>query len=90
MSGQGLPTAGRKLRPQALGADLNEGVSRLMPIARRKYKAMISSDWSECLSPNGPFDPIAYNYPNLTDALEQIFRQVHGKPDQPDRGMCRA
>ncbi len=49
-----------------------------MSSAQRKCKAMVSSDWSECLSPNGPFDPIAYTYPELTSDLEQIFRQYTG------------
>jgi hypothetical protein len=42
------------------------------------YKAIVSSDWSECLSPNGPFDPIAHNYPHLTADLERIFREYTG------------
>ncbi len=40
----------------------------------RQYKAVVSSDWSECLSPNGPFDPIAFNYPELEPNLKRIFR----------------
>lgn len=32
---------------------------------KRKYKVMISSDWSECLAPSGPFDPIAFVCPEL-------------------------
>ncbi|MBI4961698.1 MAG: hypothetical protein HY913_00330 [Desulfomonile tiedjei] len=43
-----------------------------------KYKAVVSSDWSECLSPNGPFDPISFNYPELTAQLSTIFRQYTG------------
>ncbi len=41
----------------------------------RKYKALFSSDWSECLSPNGPFDPLAYIYPDLLPELEKVFRE---------------
>jgi hypothetical protein len=37
-----------------------------------KYKAVVSSDWSECLSPNGPFDPISFNYPELSGQLSNI------------------
>jgi 2-hydroxy-3-keto-5-methylthiopentenyl-1-phosphate phosphatase len=36
---------------------------------------MISSDWNECLAPCGPFDPIAFAYPELDVDLSQIFRQ---------------
>lgn len=43
-----------------------------------RYQAVVSSDWSECLSPNGPFDPIAFAYPNLREDLSAIFRQYTG------------
>ncbi len=43
-----------------------------------KYAGMVSSDWSECLSPNGPFDPISYNYPHLKSDLSAIFRDYTG------------
>jgi hypothetical protein len=36
---------------------------------------MVSTDWSECLSPNGPFDPITFNYPDLEPELGRIFRE---------------
>jgi len=39
------------------------------------YNGMISSDWSQCLSPNGPFDPLSYLYPDLTMDLALIFKQ---------------
>lgn len=39
------------------------------------YRGLISSDWSECLSPNGPFDFMAYVYPQLESDLAVIFRQ---------------
>ena len=42
------------------------------------YKGIVSSDWSECLSPNGPFDPIAFAYPELKQDLAAIFRQYTG------------
>ncbi len=38
-----------------------------------KYRAIISSDWNECLAPSGPFDPIAFAYPRLTSQLDAIF-----------------
>ncbi|HDG97247.1 MAG TPA: hypothetical protein ENG73_03605 [Desulfobacterales bacterium] len=43
-----------------------------------KYKAMISTDWNECLAPTGPFDPIAFCWPELKTELEAIFRQYTG------------
>jgi 2-hydroxy-3-keto-5-methylthiopentenyl-1-phosphate phosphatase len=49
-----------------------------MDAAQPKYRGIFSSDWSECLSPNGPFDPISYNYPELKSDLESIFRQYTG------------
>lgn len=39
------------------------------------YKAIVSSDWSECLAPCSPFDCISFNYPELTIELETIFKQ---------------
>ncbi|HTY26245.1 MAG TPA: hypothetical protein VMC85_24160 [Desulfomonilaceae bacterium] len=43
-----------------------------------RYKAVVSSDWSECLSPNGPFDPISFNFPELGDKLNRIFKEYTG------------
>ncbi|MCU0563157.1 MAG: hypothetical protein MUE48_04305, partial [Desulfobacterales bacterium] len=40
--------------------------------------AIFSSDWSECLSPSGPFDFIAWNFPGLSAPLEEIFRAYTG------------
>ncbi len=42
------------------------------------YRAMVSSDWSECLSPNGPFDPLSFAFPQLNDELSSIFRSYTG------------
>ncbi len=47
-------------------------------VSKSAYKAIVSSDWSECLSPNGPFDCIAFNFPALADELNHIFRQYTG------------
>jgi 2-hydroxy-3-keto-5-methylthiopentenyl-1-phosphate phosphatase len=44
----------------------------------RKYRGIVASDWSECLSPNGPFDPLRFSYPNLSDDLSRIFKQYTG------------
>jgi hypothetical protein len=40
-----------------------------------QFQAMVSTDWSECLSPNGPFDPITFNYPELEPELGRVFRE---------------
>jgi hypothetical protein len=45
---------------------------------KASYTALVSSDWSECLSPNGPFDVIGFHYPELQPAIETIFRQYTG------------
>ncbi len=42
------------------------------------YHGLISSDWSECLSPNGPFDFMAYVYPELESDLSAVFKQYTG------------
>lgn len=40
-----------------------------------KYRALISSDWNECLAPCGPFDCIAFAFPSLTSQLTKAFRK---------------
>jgi len=45
---------------------------------RAAYRALVSSDWSECLAPCGPFDVIAYNYPKLESELTAVFRLYTG------------
>jgi hypothetical protein len=44
----------------------------------RAFNAVISSDWSECLSPSGPFDFIAFNFPDIATRLGEIFRSYTG------------
>lgn len=44
----------------------------------KQYRAAVSSDWSECLSPNGPFDPISFTYPELEPDLARIFKDYTG------------
>lgn len=44
----------------------------------RNYKAIVSSDWSECLAPSGPFDFISFNHPELRPHLAKIFQQYTG------------
>jgi hypothetical protein len=43
-----------------------------------KYKALISSDWNECLAPSGPFDPISFTYPGLEPELSALFAEYTG------------
>lgn len=47
---------------------------KAMELKDRKYRAFCSSDWSECISPNGPFDFIVFVYPDLKPELSEIFR----------------
>ena len=42
------------------------------------YRAIVSSDWSECLSPSGPYDCLAFNYPEKEADLTAVFRQYTG------------
>ncbi len=45
---------------------------------RGRYKAIVSSDWNQCLAPCKPFDPIAFNYPDLRSDLTLIFKEYTG------------
>jgi hypothetical protein len=42
------------------------------------YRALVSSDWNQCLAPTGPFDVIAYLHPHLKPDLEDIFGRYTG------------
>lgn len=44
----------------------------------KHFKALVSSDWNECLAPCGPFDCISFAYPHLAAALTAVFRQYTG------------
>jgi len=44
----------------------------------RPFRAILSSDWSECLSPSGPFDFIAFTFPQLAPELKEVFRSYTG------------
>ncbi len=37
-------------------------------------RGLVSSDWNECLAPTGPFDPVAFVYPELKEELGSIFK----------------
>ena len=54
-----------------------------------KYRGLISSDWSECLSPNGPFDFMTFAYPELAADLAVIFRQYTGNEMALSEAMQR-
>lgn len=45
---------------------------------KHKFRAILSSDWNECLAPTGPFDPIAFHYPGLRPQLDAVFREYTG------------
>jgi 2-hydroxy-3-keto-5-methylthiopentenyl-1-phosphate phosphatase len=47
-------------------------------MGKNRYKAIVSSDWNECLAPCGPFDYLSYAYPELKDVLTIIFKQYTG------------
>lgn len=42
------------------------------------YRALVSSDWNQCLAPTGPFDVIAHLYPHLKPDLDDVFGQYTG------------
>jgi hypothetical protein len=42
------------------------------------YRALISSDWNECLAPCGPFDAIVFSFPELEAELNAVFRGYTG------------
>jgi hypothetical protein len=46
-----------------------------MAMKEQSFKAIISSDWNQCLAPCGPFDPITYSYADLTLDLTTIFEE---------------
>jgi len=43
-----------------------------------RYRAIVSSDWNECLAPCGPFDFISFFLPEIEPELNAIFRQYTG------------
>ena len=43
-----------------------------------QYKAILSSDWNECLAPCGPFDCMSFNYPKFEADFTAIFREYTG------------
>jgi 2-hydroxy-3-keto-5-methylthiopentenyl-1-phosphate phosphatase len=55
----------------------------------RKYRALVSSDWNECLAPCGPFDFITYNYPSLDLEVKEIFNAYTGNRIPLSEATCR-
>ncbi len=43
-----------------------------------RYKAIVSSDWNECLAPCRPFDFISFCLPEIESQLNAIFQQYTG------------
>ncbi|MBW2202038.1 MAG: hypothetical protein JRF71_14625 [Deltaproteobacteria bacterium] len=54
-----------------------------------KYKAIVSSDWNECLAPCGPFDFISFNHPELAVDLATIFQQYTGNMISLGEAACQ-
>jgi 2-hydroxy-3-keto-5-methylthiopentenyl-1-phosphate phosphatase len=44
-------------------------------MGKNRYKAIVSSDWNECLAPCGPFDYISFVYPEVSEKLTAVFQQ---------------
>jgi hypothetical protein len=44
----------------------------------KTYKALLSSDWNECLAPCGPFDAILFHFPEHSVEIETAFRHYTG------------
>lgn len=55
----------------------HEGL-RMMNGKHQRYRALVSSDWNECLAPCGPFDFISFAYPSLGSELASIFSKYTG------------
>lgn len=53
------------------------------------YRALVSSDWNQCLAPTGPFDVIAHLYPHLKPDLDDIFGQYTGNHISLSEAMDR-
>lgn len=45
---------------------------------QHQYRAILSSDWNECLAPCGPFDGMTFSYPELRNDFADIFRAYTG------------
>jgi len=54
---------------------------------KTSYRAIVAADWNECLAPCGPFDYIAFTYPELKPALDNIFKQYTGNHITLDDAM---
>src|SRR5210317_250631 len=60
-----------------------------MDSKNKTYKAMVSSDWNECLAPCGPFDFISINYPELESDLKTIFKHYTGNIISLGDAVCQ-
>jgi hypothetical protein len=50
----------------------------MLVFMKNSYRAIVSSDWNECLAPCGPFDYITFTYPELKPDLKDIFKRYTG------------
>lgn len=53
-------------------------IKRFMNRKSRRHRALVSSDWNECLAPCGPFDFISFTYPSLGSVLASTFKEYTG------------
>lgn len=76
--------------------DTNQANTQVRPytwqfnLMKHQYRAIVSADWNECLAPCGPFDYIAFTYPELKPALSNIFKQYTGNHITLDDAMHQA
>ncbi len=42
------------------------------------FRALVSSDWNQCLSPCGPFDPLVFHFPELDKEIGKVFQDYTG------------
>ena len=49
-----------------------------LKMKKNYFKAIVSSDWNQCLAPCGPFDPIIHTYPELTSDVTTLFKAYTG------------
>ena len=53
-------------------------MNQLIAQKHQQYRAILSSDWNECLAPCGPFDCMTFIYPELQNDFADVFRAYTG------------
>lgn len=54
--------------------ELNTGNNTGLKMMPHNYRAIVSSDWNGCLAPCGPFDYLAYHFPEIKGAVDNVFQ----------------